>query len=110
MKPPGSSETSLAIRALVIGYKPQIGLGWMEISMKLGIQPDTARKLYELILSTAGILDLFEILKYIDSVPGEGSLRTVKPGSEEFHQVRTDVLKWKHFNRIEAANYTRPYN
>jgi hypothetical protein len=51
MKISSASKAPLTIGALFIGYKLQIRLGWVEIPMKLGIQPNTTQMLYERVLS-----------------------------------------------------------
>ncbi|KAF2246827.1 hypothetical protein BU26DRAFT_53920 [Trematosphaeria pertusa] len=108
MKVPGSFDIPLSIRAIIIAYRLQIGLGWVEISRKLGVNNTTAQKFYNRVLEQAGTPDLMEMLKYIDSASRTGAPRVVEPGTQDSLQIRADVLKWRDFDRTDAANHTRP--
>jgi len=61
-----SQELPLSIRAIIVGYRLQIKLTFIEISMKLGITPTTARNLYTRVLEqSGGVEDLYEMLKHL---------------------------------------------
>jgi hypothetical protein len=103
----GSQELSLPIRALVVGYRLQFGFTFPQISMKLGINDDTARKFYTRVSKAAGSDDLHQMLEQLEDNPRKGATRVVEPGVES-QQIRDDVRKWGNFQRTQAANHTRP--
>ena len=103
-----SQELPLSIRALIVGYYLQIKLGWMEISMKLGISNDTARMFYKRVLEeSGGVEDLYEMLEHLESKLRPGAPPIIEPG-EQSTQVRELVRKRPTFQRAEAANFEGP--
>ncbi|KAF2641619.1 hypothetical protein P280DRAFT_317681 [Massarina eburnea CBS 473.64] len=62
-------DIALPIRALIIGYRVQMRLGWTDISQKLGVRPDTAQHFYERTRELAGSEDLYGMLSYLDPLP-----------------------------------------
>lgn len=82
-----------AVRALIVGYRLQMKLGWVDISMKLCIDPDAAHKHYNQILYRAGNPDLIEMFNCLNYIGRTGRLPIIEPGSEEISQIRSDVVK-----------------
>lgn len=82
MKSIDSSEISVAYRALIVGYRLQLSMNWVDISMKLGIGLSTIQTTYQRVANAAGTLDLDKMLQHLESKPRQGAPRRIEPGSE----------------------------
>jgi len=75
-----SRELPILIRALIVGYRLQMKLSFIEISMKLGIAPTTAQSLYTRVLErSGGVKDLYEMLEHLESKLRLGAPSIIEP-------------------------------
>jgi len=74
-------ELPLLIRALIIRYRLQFQCTYVEISMKLGVNHITARKLYTRVLEdSGGTEDLIEMLQHLEDRARLGAPSIIKLG------------------------------
>ena len=110
MKQFESQELTLPIRALIVGYRLQFQCTFVEISMKLGINNNTAQKFYARVLKDAGgVEDLYEMLQHLESKPRPGAPPIIEPGEQSTH-VRELVRKHATFSvqKLQITTALRP--
>jgi hypothetical protein len=107
MPPAAFADLSLTVRAIVIAFRVFYNMGWIEMSPKLGIQPDTARKFFLRTREIAGgSMDLWDLLLHAPAHAHAHRATIIEPGSAESHEIQEAVLNRKHWGRKDAANYT----